>query len=218
MNIAMISFTAALMVVGEAQAQAAGEVLDKIRGCLLLPQPDRLECLDAISTATPSPGSTSPSTAPSAPTQQGRATDHWVVSQTVSPLDYSPVAVATAVYGPPGGSQMVLTVSCRSGRTEMILTERGAAPRASKGTIFYAVNDNQPVVVSNTPATAGPGFVLGVDVHRLIASLPAQGEISFRVVSGQREDSEGRYGIGGLKGLLERMAVPCKWPTATTRP
>lgn len=218
MNIAMISFTAALMVVGEAQAQATGEALDKIRACLLLPQPDRLECLDAISRATPSPGSTPPSTAPSVPTQQSRATDHWVVSQTVSPLDYSPVAVATAAYGLPSGGQMVLMVSCRGGRTEMILTERGVAPRPSKGIILYAVNGNQPIVVPNAPATAAPGFVLGVDAHRLIMSLPAQGEISFRVVGGQREDAEGRYGIAGLKGLLERMAVPCKWPTATTRP
>lgn len=218
MNIATISFTAALVLMGEAQAQATGEALDKIRACLLLPQSDRLQCLEAISGETSSRGPTSPSTAPPVPAEQGRATDHWVVSQTLSPLDYSPIAVATAVYGLPGGGQMALTVSCRGGRTEMTLTERGAAARASKGIVFYAVNGSQPIVVPNAPATTAPGLVLGVDVHRLIVSLPEKGEISFRLVGGQREDSEGRYGIAGLKGLLERMTVPCRWPTATTRP
>ena len=70
------------------------ECLDKLRACSLLAQADRLDCLEKLSRdiTPPSParpaGSPAPEVAPAA--------DNWIVSETTSPLDYTPVAVATA--------------------------------------------------------------------------------------------------------------------------
>jgi len=55
-------------------------------------------------------------------------------------------------------------------------------------------------------------MAFGGDVVRLLVSLPAQGEIAFRIVGRQGVTLEGRYSLSGLKATRERMVVSCKWP------
>ena len=50
------------------------------------------------------------------------AADNWIVSETTSPLDYTPVAIATASSrGGPDGAIMQLSIQCRGGRTELVI-------------------------------------------------------------------------------------------------
>ena len=53
---------------------------------------------------------------------------------------------------------------------------------------------------------------------RLLASLPDRGDIAFRVTARQGAALEGRYALAGLKIVLDRLAVPCKWPAAAGAP
>ena len=82
-------------------AQAAGDPMDKIG-----PEPGR-------------PRSASGS--------EGMATpESWVVSETTSPIDYSPVVIATATArGAPDGSGIKLSIACRGGKTSLVLSGRG---------------------------------------------------------------------------------------------
>jgi hypothetical protein len=71
------------------------------------------------------------------------------------------------------------------------------------------------VVAAGAPA-AGPGLAIRGDVVRLLASLPDRGAIG--VAARQGAALEGRFDLASLKIVRERLAVPCKWPTATGAP
>jgi hypothetical protein len=145
--------------------------------------------------------------------------DSWVFSETTSPLDYSPVAIATATgRGAPDGSGMKLSIACRGGNTSLVLATPGALPAGERYTVSYAVDGGPPTVVA-AAAPSATGIALGADVPRLLVSLPARGEIVFRIVGGRGGTSEGRYSLAALKAARERMAVSCKWPAKpdTTR-
>jgi hypothetical protein len=200
-----------------ALAQGAGDAIEKLRACSLLAQADRLECLEKLSRDI---GSTSPPRPPASPTTVvAPVTDNWIVSETTSPVDYTPVAVATASYsGGADGATMQLSIQCRSGRTDLVISGPALTRRGEDYVVSYGINDGQPVVVATGTSASGTGVAIKGDVVRLLASLPDQGEIAFRVDARQGAALEGRYALAGLKIVLGRLAVPCKWPTAAGAP
>jgi hypothetical protein len=188
-----------------AAAQGAGDAMEKLRACSLLAQAERLECLEKLSREIGPPSPPRPA-----------AADSWLVSETTSPFDYSPIAVATASSGGgPDGSTLQLSIQCRGGRTELLISGPALTRRGEEYVVSYRVNDSQPVVVATgTPASAA-GVAIKGNVVRLLASLPDRGEVAFRITARQGAALEGRYALAGLKTVLDRLAVPCKWPAAT---
>ena len=165
-------------------------------------------------TTSPPPPPAASSTSAVAP-----AADNWIVSETTSPLDYTPVAIATASSrAGPDGATMQLSIQCRGGRTELVIGDPAVTLRAEDYVVSYAVNDSQPAVVAAGTAASGTGVALRGDVVRLLASLPDRGDIAFRVTNRQGATLEGRYALAGLKTLLARLAVPCKWPATAGAP
>jgi hypothetical protein len=139
--------------------------------------------------------------------------DNWVVSETTSPIDYSPVAIATATArGDLDGSGMTLSIACRGGTTSLVLGGLGAFPVGNGYAVSYAVDGGSPMTLAATAAPSGTGMALGGDVLHLLASLPPEGEIAFRIVGRPGVTLEGRYSLAGLKATRERMAVSCRWP------
>ena len=150
----------------------------------------------------------------SASGSEGTATpENWVVSETTSPIDYSPVVIAIATArSAPDGSGMKLSIACRGGNTSLVLVSPGALPAGESYTVSYIVDGGSPTTLAAAAAPFGTGMALGVDVVRFLVLLPAQGEIVFRIVGRQGGKLEGRYSLAGLKTTRERMAVSCKWP------
>jgi hypothetical protein len=195
-------------------AEGAGDAMEQLRACSLLAPVERLDCLDRLSHDISPPPPPAPSTSAVAP-----AANNWIVSQTTSPLDYTPVAIATASSrAGPDGATMQLSIQCRGGRTELVIGDPAVTLRAEDHVVSYAVNDSQAVVVAAGAAASGTGVALRGDVVRLLASLPDHGDIAFRVTNRQGATLEGRYALAGLKTLLARLAVPCKWPAAAGAP
>src|SRR5712672_3027932 len=85
-----------------ALAQGASDPVADLRACSLMEQSERLECLEKLSRkiappADPTPGS-----------------DNWIVSETTSPVNYTPIVSATALSaGGSDGSSMHLSIYCR---------------------------------------------------------------------------------------------------------
>src|SRR3981081_4613719 len=75
-----------------ALAQDAVDAMEKFRACSLLAPTERLDCLDKLSHDISPP----PRPAASSTSAVAAAADNWIVSETTSPLDYTPVAIATA--------------------------------------------------------------------------------------------------------------------------
>jgi hypothetical protein len=199
-----------------ALAQDAVDAMEKLRACSLLAPAERLDCLDKLSHDMSSPP---PRPAASLASAVEPAADNWIVSETTSPLDYTPVAIATASSrAGPDGATLQLSIQCRGGRTDLVIGDPALTLRAEDYVVSYAVNDSQPAVVAAGTAASGTGVALRADVVRLLASLPDHGDIAFRVANRQGATLEGRYALAGLKTLLARLAVPCKWPAAVGAP
>ena len=212
MKIATIFAFAFASVSADVMAQGSNDAMEKLRACSLLAPADRLECLDKLSSdITPA--------RPAAPSAPGvvQAADNWIVSETTSPLYYTPVAIATASFSSEPGGAMQLSIQCRGGRTDLVIGGPAVTRRVEDYVVSYGVNDSQPVVVAVGAPAFGTGVAFKGDVVRLLASLPDRGEVFFRIAARQGGALEGRYALSGLRVVLDRLAVPCKWPAGAPR-
>lgn len=196
-----------------AMAQPAGDSMDRLRACASLPIAERTRCLDQLSrTLGAEPAPSRPATGPESTT----APENWVFSETTSPVDYSPVVVATATAGAPAGSGMKLSISCRGGSTYLLLGSPAGLPAGDRYVVWYTIDGGSakalPALITSS------GLALSGDIAGLLLSLPPQGEIGFRIVGRYDVKLEGRYSLAGLKTTRDRMAVPCKWQTRTDAP
>jgi len=216
MKIAGIGVAVALGLAGaEALAQAGTDAMEKLRACSQLPPAERLQCLEKLSNDIARPAGAAALPAPAPPP----AADNWIVSETTSPLDYTPVAIATASSGgPEGDSLMQLSIQCRGGRTEVVIAGPTLTRRAEEYLVSYRVDDGQPATLTVGTPASGAGIAIRGDVVRLLVSLPDSGDVAVRVAGRQGAPLEGRYALGGLKRVLDRLAVPCKWPAAGGAP
>jgi len=188
----------------------SGDVMDKVRSCLSLAFAERLECLEKVSQDIAPP--------PALPVAAARpevssAGDNWIVSETTSPVDYSPVVIATALSaGGPEGVAMRLSIQCRGGRTDMAIDGPTLSQPSEEYAVSYAVDGNKPSLVTAGRPASGTGVIIKDDVPRILSSLPDMGHIVFHVTPRRGPATEGRYALGALKIVLKRFAVPCNWP------
>jgi hypothetical protein len=237
MRTAALCVAAATLSGAAALAQSGSEALS---ACSLPSYDERMRCLEKLSgnvpsappqvAASPAPPPARdpvPAPAPAPPAAPPAAAaipppipvpasaptaGKWIVSETRSPIDYSPVAIATAASstGPDGVLQ--LSIQCRGGRSEMVIRSAPLMRRAEDHVVSYAVNDAPPVTVTSGLSSSGSGIALKGDVAGFLMSLPAEGAIAFRVADRQGGTLEGRYDLAGIKALIARLAGPCKWP------
>jgi hypothetical protein len=211
-----LAFASALASAG-ALAQGAGDAMEKLRACSLLAPAERLQCLDKLSRDIAPPSLARPAVSPAPGVAQ--AADNWLVSETTSPLDYTPVAIATASSSAgPDGATLQLSIQCRGGRTDLVITGPALTGRSEDSVVSYIVNNGQPAVVAAGTPASGAAVTIRGDVVRLLASLPDRGEISFRVTPRQGVALDARYDLAGLKSVRDRLAGPCKWPAVGGAP
>ena len=187
-------------------AQGAVDPRADLRACSLMEREERLECLENLSRSIGSPGP-----APGA--------DNWIVSETTSPVDYTPIVTATT-FSRDGsnGSSLQLSIRCRVGRTELVLGGPIFSRSRERYAISYRINDGPPVELAAAPPSSGAGAAFTGDAVRLLQSLPEDGEIAVRVVNRAGAAQEGHFPLHGLKMLRERFATTCKWPQAVAKP
>jgi len=149
-----------------------------------------------------------------APTETSAA--NWIYTETVSPLDYAPVVIASAWSSERDGPVLQLSIQCRRGRTDLMLASPAMTGRPDEQRLTYSVNDGPPVALPAGPATTGGGLAIKDDVVRFLTALPANGEVAFQIAT-QPAPLHGRYALVPLKAVLDRMAAPCKWPTNPSR-
>ncbi|OAF15286.1 MULTISPECIES: hypothetical protein [Bradyrhizobium] len=192
---------------GIALAQGTEDPMAQLRACSQLEREARLECLDKLSQAA----------APSR--REASRADNWTISQTTSPVDYSPIATATT--SPRAGSvesSMKLSIRCRGGRTELSLTAPGISGRGDDYVISYRVNDGQPVQVAAAVPALGSGVAVAGDVVRLLQSLPDNADLAVHLAPRTGAAHDARFSLAGLDAMRARMAAICKWPLAVARP
>ncbi len=206
----LVACLALPLVVAGIDALAQADPMERLRVCSTLTPAERVECLDKLSRDIGPP----PASAASVPTAEpGPAADNWIVSQTTSPFDYSPIAIATAsTTSGLDGVALQLSIQCRGGGTELVLGSTPPTLRGERYAATYRIDDGGPVQVATGTPASGTGVAIKGDVVRLLAALPDHGTISFRIAAHQGATLEGSYALASLNAALKRLAGPCKWP------
>jgi hypothetical protein len=194
------------LVSGIASAQGASEATQQLRGCT--ESAEGPKCLDKSSrTAPPS-------------LQSALAGDGWIVGETTSPIDYSPIATATTssrkVAG--GGPAMQLSIRCRGGRTELAVTGPAIKGRGGNYSISYRVNDGQSLQLAGAAAAFGDGVAFKGDVVALLQQLPGDGELAVSLLPVSGNELEGIFSLNGLETLRTKIGATCRWPHAIAKP
>jgi hypothetical protein len=191
---------------GIAFAQGANDPMAHLRACSVMEGAARLECLEDLSRKIAPPDRPAPEV------------DNWVVSETTSPVDYTPIVSASTVSrGGSDGSSMRLSIHCRGGRTEMIVS--GPAVRSGEAyAISYRINDAQPVQLAAGSPSFGTGVAFTGDAVRLLQSLPEVGDFAVRLSTRTGAARDGYFLLNGLKMAREKIAAACRWPLAVAKP
>jgi hypothetical protein len=151
--------------------------------------------------------------------QSPSATGNWIVSETTSPVDYTPVVVAvTRSREAIESSAMELSISCRNGRTHLVVTGQDISGRGDDYAISYRIDGDKPVQVGAGSLSFGTGVAFQGDIVRLVQSFPDEGEMAIRLVRRTGWTREGYFSLSGLRAVRSKLAAACKWPQATTKP
>ncbi|WP_027584935.1 hypothetical protein [Bradyrhizobium sp. Ai1a-2] len=193
------------IVCGCAYAQGTNDPMENLRACSMMEGRARLQCLEDLSRKITPPGRPAPY-------------DNWLLSETTSPVDYSPIVVATTFARGSDGAAMQLAIHCRKGRTELVVAGPAVSRSAAEYTISYRINADPPVQVAAASPSFGSGAAFQGDVVRLLQSLPDEGGFTVRLSARTGAAQEGNFPLGGLKTVREKLAVACKWPRAVARP
>jgi hypothetical protein len=208
MNGAGISIVAGIALTsGIAWAQGAVDPAAQLGDCNSMERAEGPEC----------PGQTSPPIA--AAPQAASPGNNWIVSQTTSPVDYSPLITATTT-SDDGAAEaaMKLSIRCRGRRTELVVAGPGISGRSENYAIFYRVNDGQQVQAATAQAAPGTGVAFGGDVIGLLQSLPVAGSLSVHLVPRAGSALDGSFSLRGWETVRARMTVACKWSHPVAKP
>jgi hypothetical protein len=170
---------------------------------------------DAEKTAPATPNEPSTGSAQNQP-----ADTAWVVSETTSPVDYSPLITAvihstSSVKDAP----YTLAVRCRGLRTELLLRMEGAwrASRAGEVQVDYQINDQPFVRLQWTVSADGKTASYKDDAVGLLRSLPEDARLKMSVFDRQGLGQEATFQLTGLDGIRKKIGLACKWPSTADK-
>ena len=173
-------------------------------------------------TAAVSPEKTTGTSPPGAPARRvdipakPQDTD-WIVSETTSPVDYSPLVTAvirstTSLQDAPN----TLVIRCLGPRTEVLLRTEGTwrASRASKVQVDYQIDDQPLVRLQWTTSADGKTASYGNDAVGFLQSLPEGARLKIKVLDRAGPGHEATFQLAGWDAVRKKIAAPCKWSTA----
>ncbi len=176
-------------------------------------------------TATVSPEMTTATASPGAPARgvdiPAKPQDtNWIVSETTSPVDYSPLI--TAVIRSTTGLQdapNTLVIRCLGPRTEVLLRTQGTwrASRSNTVQVDYQINDQPLVRLQWITSADGKTASYTNDAVGFLQSLPEGARLKINVLDRAGPGHEATFQLAGLDAVRKRIAVPCKWTTAADK-
>ena len=184
--------------------------------CLQKARTAELECLQRI----PLERSAASVISPVSPKQAATTTDLWVISETTSPVDYSPLI--TAVIRSSSADKdapKTLAIRCLGRRTELVVRTEGAwrASPASDIQVAHQINDQPLVRLTWTASADGSTANYKKDSVGFLRSLPEGAQLKISVLDASGRGHEATFQLAGLDAVRDRIAAPCKWPPIATR-
>src|SRR5450631_1950603 len=175
--------------------------------------------------ATVSPEMTTGTASPGAPARRvdipAKPQDtNWIVSETTSPVDYSPLVTAvirstTSLQDAPN----TLVIRCLGPRTEVLLRTQGTwrASRSNTVQVDYQIDDQPLARLQWITSADGKTASYGNDAVGFLQSLPEGARLKINVLDRAGAGHEATFQLAGLDAVRKRIAVPCKWATAADK-
>jgi hypothetical protein len=172
--------------------------------------------------ATPAPAAATAAVQPETPkpsAQRAKAVEsRWVVSETMSPVDYRPfvTAVIRPTSSSPGGP-VSLSVRCWGGQTEILIRTEGTwhATRRNALPVDFQINDQSTARQTWTLSADARIATYGNDPIELLRSLPDGARLSVSVLDGTNAHQQATFLLSGWDAIRKRVEAACKWPAAT---
>jgi hypothetical protein len=139
---------------------------------------------------------------------------NWVVSETTSPIDYSPlITAAIRSTSSEKDAPNTLTIRCRQLRTDLMLRTEGTwrASRNNEVQVDYQINDQSSVRLQWTASADGKTASYKEDPAGLLRSLPEGARLKIKVLDGADHGYAATFQLTGLDAVRKKIAVACKW-------
>jgi hypothetical protein len=161
-------------------------------------------------------GSVSPEPAGPVDTPASQSSN-WVISETTSPLDYSPLIAAVArSTSQEKDAPTSLVVRCRGQRAEVSVGTQGTwrGSRSHQVQVDYQVDDRPVVRQLWIASEDGKAVRYTDDVFGLLRSLPDDARLKIRVFDWQGGSHEATFQLAGLDAVRKKIEPACQ-PTLT---
>ena len=180
--------------------QPAGDANARFKSCLQLDGAARGQCLETIAREL---------SGASAPAQSNGGI--WVISETTSPVDYSPqitaaISSGSAIKDAPSS----FSIRCRGQRTELLVATTGSWRPASNGIFKVVYRINEQPGVEGWWSAGGRGAVFRGDANQFLQSLRDGGRLSISVYDAQGVAHEATFQMSGLDHVRRKIAAVCK--------
>jgi hypothetical protein len=188
------------------EAQSANDTVTRIRACLRYEGAAREKCFDALWRELTREASLTA-------VPPVRTADDWIVSATMSPVDYSPQITATKITRTTSGNApSMLTVGCRSQRTEISLGTTGSWKplRGDDVQVAYRINNQQEVQERWMTSTGGNAATLRGDAGRLLGLMSDSAHLGVRVQDSSGATPPATFDLAGVDGVRKKIDTACK--------
>jgi hypothetical protein len=137
---------------------------------------------------------------------------NWVVSETTSPVDYSPLV--TAIIGSTSrvkNAPTTLAVRCREKHTELLVRTDGTwiMTRGKELRVDYQINDQPAVTLPWTASADGKTASYKNDAVGLLQSLPEGAQLKINVFDGPGPGHDATFQLAGLDTVRKKIAAAC---------
>jgi hypothetical protein len=137
----------------------------------------------------------------------------WVVSETTSPVDFSPLI--TAVIHTTSGTG-TLAIRCHGPRTDLSVHSEGAwrSTRSGDIQVAYQINREAPVKLAWAESTDGKTANYKQDAADLLRSLPEGARLKISVFDNAGLGHDAFFQLTGLDSIRKKLGTVCKWTPA----
>ena len=192
-------------------AEPANDAITRLKSCFQLDRVAQAECLERLSRELPDQSIQS-----SVPPAEGS----WIISETTSPVDYSPIiTAATLSQSNAKDAPTTFAIRCRGQRTDLLVSTEGSwrASRVNELQVDYRINDQPAVRMQWIASPDGRAAIFKDDVVRFLRSLPDRGRITISVFDWEGPAHDATFQLTGLDAIRQKIAVACKWAPAADR-
>jgi Type VI secretion system VasI, EvfG, VC_A0118 len=192
-------------------SQSEDDAISRLKACFQLERALQSECLENLSRELADKNNQN-STVP--------ATPSWIVSETLSPIDYSPMITATTSSQPVAkDAPAIFIIRCRGQHTDLLVSTEGSwrASRANEMQVDLRVNDQPALRTQWIASPDGRTAIFRGDAVQFLRSLPEGGRITVSVSDWQGVAHEASFQLAGLNAIRQKIAAACKWTPAADR-